>query len=187
MEDARIIELYWNRDEKAIHETDIKYGNYIFTTANNILLNEEDSKECVNDTYLKTWNSIPPTKPNILKLFLAKICRNLAIDKYKYNRAQKRNIELETIMSEIDNMECYIAELCVEEKIISEELAKLLNDFMKKLDKNKRMIFLDRYYSLYSVKQIAEYNKISESNVKIILMRLKNELKDMLEKRWNIE
>ena len=187
MEDAEIIDLYWKRDEKAIDETDKKYGNYIFAIANNILLNVEDSKECINDTYLKTWNSIPPTRPNILKLFLAKICRNLAIDKYQYNRAKKRNVELEIIMSEINNLEEYLAKFGVEDKILSKDLAEIFNEFLSGLDSKKRTLFLDRYYSLYSVKQIAEYNKISESNVKIILMRLRNELKDMLEKRWNIE
>ena len=88
MEDNQIIELYWNRSENAILETDKKYGKYCNYIAYNILQNKEDSKECVNDTYLNTWNAIPPQRPNVFKLFLAKITRNLAINQYKRKNAK---------------------------------------------------------------------------------------------------
>ena len=186
MEDSEIIELYWNRDESAISETDKKYGKYIFTIAYQILSSLEDGKECVNDTYLKTWNSIPPTKPSIFKLFLAKITRNLALDRYDHRRAQKRNDDFEVVLSEIDNLEEHLSRHDVEDEVIYNELTTIINDFMKSLTKEKRTIFLDRYYQFYTIKQIAKFNHLSESNAKIILMRLRNELKELLEKRWNV-
>ena len=187
MEDSEIIELYWNRDENAISETDKKYGKYIFTIAYQILSSLEDGKECVNDTYLKTWNSIPPTKPSIFKLFLAKITRNLALDRYDHRRAQKRNDDFEVVLSEIDNLEEHLSRHDVEDEVIYNELTTIINDFMKSLTKEKRTIFLDRYYQFYTIKQIAKFNHLSESNAKIILMRLRNELKELLEKRWMYE
>ncbi|MBR3672773.1 MAG: sigma-70 family RNA polymerase sigma factor [Clostridia bacterium] len=186
MEDSEIIELYWNRNESAIDETDKKYGRYIFIIVNQILSNLEDSKECVNDTYLRTWNSIPPTRPNVFKLFLAKISRNLAFDKYNQLKAKKRGSKFEIVLSELDDFEEQMSEQNVEDEVLTNELTQILNDYMKSLTNEKRTIFLDRYYQFYSIKQIAEYNRISESKVKIILMRLRNDLKEMLEKRWNV-
>ena len=186
MEDSEIIELYWNRNESAIDETDKKYGRYIFTIVHQILSNLEDSKECVNDTYLRTWNSIPPTRPNVFKLFLAKISRNLALDKYNHLKAKKRNTEFEIVLSELENFEEQLSDKNVEEEVLSNELTNILNEYMKSLTNEKRTIFLDRYYQFYSIKQIAEFNHLSESKVKIILMRLRNDLKAMLEKRWNV-
>ena len=87
--DDEIIDMYWERNENAINETDKKYGNYLFTIANNIVNDKMDCEECVNDTYLGTWNRIPPTRPNIFKVFLSKIVRNIAISKYRRNSAQK--------------------------------------------------------------------------------------------------
>ena len=101
MEDHNIVDLYWFRDENAISETDKKYGSYCSTIANNILYNLEDSKECVNDTYLKTWNSIPPTRPKILKAFLGKITRNLALNIYKSKNCQKRKGEVPLVLDEL--------------------------------------------------------------------------------------
>ena len=101
LEDHNIVDLYWFRDENAISETDKKYGGYCNTIANNILYNLEDSKECVNDTYLKTWNSIPPTRPKILKAFLGKITRNLALNIYKSKNCQKRKGEVPLVLDEL--------------------------------------------------------------------------------------
>jgi len=186
MEDSEIVEMYWNRNENAINETDKKYGKYIFKVAYQILSNLEDGKECVNDTYLKTWNSIPPTRPNVLKLFLAKITRNLALDRYDKKKAQKRNCEFEIVLSEIEDLESSISDQNVEEEVILNELSNTINDFIKSLTLEKRTIFLDRYYQFYSIKQIAEYNNLSESKIKMMLMRLRDELKQVLEKRWNV-
>ena len=186
MEDSEIIELYWNRNESAIDETDKKYGKYIFTIVHQILSNLEDSKECVNDTYLRTWNSIPPTRPNVFKLFLAKISRNLALDRYSHLKARKRDTEFEIVLGELENFDEPLSNRNVEDEVLANELTEILNEFMRELTNEKRTIFLDRYFRFYSIKQIAEYNHISESKVKIILMRLRNDLRAMLEKRWNV-
>ena len=164
MEDEEIINLYWNRQEKAIYETDKKYGKYCTTISFNILQNNEETKECVNDTYLKTWNSIPPQRPNILKVYLGRIARNLAINQYERKKAKKRDYTLEIALEELDY----------------NELVNMLNIFVSRLSQDKRKIFLERYWYLYSIKEISSNNKISESNVKTILLRIRSQLKDYL-------
>lgn len=181
MEDNQIIELYWNRSENAISETDKKYGEYCSYIANNILQNKEDSIECLNDVYLNTWNTIPPKRPNVLKLFLAKITRNVAINKYKNLRAKKRNSNMELVLEELED--CISNNESVENIIEYNELVTFLNEFIEKLPINKKKIFLDRYWYLNSIKDISLKNKISENNVKVILYRLRNELKDFLIER----
>lgn len=181
MEDNQIIELYWNRSENAISETDKKYSEYCSYIANNILQNKEDSIECLNDVYLNTWNTIPPKRPNVLKLFLAKITRNVAINKYKNLRAKKRNSNMELVLEELED--CISNNENVENIIEYNELVTLLNEFIEKLPINKKKIFLDRYWYLNSIKDISLKNKISENSVKVILYRLRNELKDFLIER----
>jgi len=178
MEDEEIIDLYWNRQERAILETDKKYGKYCNTISFNILQNKEESKECVNDTYLKTWNSIPPQRPNVLKVYLGKIARNLAINQYERKKAKKRDYTLEIALEELN--ECISSNNNVEEQLKYNDLIKMLNAFLAKLSQNKRKIFLERYWYLYSIKEISSNNKISESNTKAILMRIRNQLKDYL-------
>ena len=181
MEDNQIIELYWNRNEKAIAETDKKYGKYCNYIAYNILQNKEDSKEILNDTYLKVWNSIPTEKPNIFKLFLAKITRNLSIHKYKKNTAKKRNDYMEVVLEELE--ECLPSKNTVEKETEYNELVEHLNNFLKTIPEAKRMIFLERYWNLTSIKEISYKNRMKESNVKVILHRLRNELKNYLVER----
>lgn len=181
MEDEEIIELYWNRSENAIKETDKKYGAYCRYIANNILQNLEDSTECVNDTYLQTWNAIPPTRPNVFKLFIAKITRNLAINRYKKIRAQKRNNTMEIVLEELE--ECIATEEKVENDIEYKELVLLLNSFLENLPISKRNIFLDRYWHLNSIEDIALKNEMSQSNVKVILYRLRNDLRRYFNER----
>ena len=181
MEDNQIIELYWNRNEKAIAETDKKYGKYCDYIAYNILQDKEDSREILNDTYLKVWNSIPTERPNIFKLFLAKITRNLSIHKYKKNTAKKRNEYMEVVLEELE--ECLPSDNTIEKETEYEELVEHLNNFLKTIPTDKRKIFLDRYWNLSSIKDISSKNKMKESNVKVTLHRLRNELKDYLVKR----
>ena len=181
MEDEKIIELYWNRDEDAIKETDKKYRKYCTSIAYNILQSKEDSKECINDTYLKVWNSIPPKKPNVLKLFLAKITRNLAINKYEENKAKKRNNEMDLVLEELE--ECIPNKKSVEEVFEYNELTQYLNIFLKELSIEKRKIFLERYWYLNSIKAISSKYKLKESNIKVILHRIRNELKKYLNER----
>ena len=178
MKDYKIIELYWNRSENAISETDKKYGSYCGYIANNILQNREDSLECLNDVYLNTWNTIPPKRPNVLKLFLAKITRNIAINRYKRLKAKKRNKNMELVLEELED--CISDNEYVEDVIEYKELVNSLNEFLKRLPVKKRKLFLDRYWYLNSIKDISLNNRISESNVKVMLHRIRNELKEFL-------
>ncbi|MCI8309349.1 MAG: sigma-70 family RNA polymerase sigma factor [Clostridia bacterium] len=178
MNDEEILDLYWTRQEKAIYETDKKYGKYCNTISFNILQNNEEAKECVNDTYLKAWNNIPPKRPNVLKIYLGRITRNLAINQYEKRKAKKRDYTLEVALEELN--ECVSSKNNVEEVVDYNELVNVLNTFLSELSENKRKIFLERYWYLYSIKEISSNNKISESNVKVILMRLRKELKDYL-------
>lgn len=178
MEDKEIINLYWNRQEKAISETDKKYGKYCNTISFNILQNKEESKECVNDTYLKTWNSIPPQRPNILKVYIGRIARNLAINQYARKKAKKRDYTLEIALEELN--ECISSNNNVEKESDYNELVKALNNFLSELSQDKRKIFLERYWYLYSIKEISYNNRISESNTKTLLLRIRSQLKDYL-------
>ena len=178
MRDEEIINLYWEREEKAIYETDKKYGKYCNTISFNILQNSEEAKECVNDTYLKTWNSIPPQRPNILKVYLGRIARNLAINQYERKKAKKRDYTLEIALEELN--ECISSKNNVEEEFDYNELVNMLNVFLSELSQDKRKIFLERYWYLYSIREISFNNKISESNAKITLLRLRNQLKNYL-------
>ena len=126
MEDHNIVDLYWFRDENAISETDKKYGSYCNTIANNILYNLEDSKECVNDTYLKTWNSIPPTRPKILKAFLGKITRNLALNIYKSKNCQKRKGDVPLVLDELK--ECIPSQNDIDTEMEEKYLTKYINE-----------------------------------------------------------
>ena len=179
MSDEEIIDLYWRRQEKAIYETDKKYGRYCNTISFNILQNNEETKECVNDTYLKVWNNIPPQRPNVLKAYIGKIARNLAINLYERKKAKKRDYTLEVALEELN--ECVLANDSVEKEIDYNELIDALNNFLSKLPQEKRKIFIERYWYLYSIKEISLKNEISESNVKTILLRIRNQLKNYLE------
>lgn len=178
MRDEEIVNLYWTRQEKAIYETDKKYGRYCNTISFNILQNNEEAKECVNDTYLKTWNNIPPQRPNTLKVYLGRITRNLAINQYERKKAKKRDYTLEVALEELN--ECISSNNSVEKELEYNELVNVLNVFLSKLSEEKRKIFLERYWYLYSIKEISFKNNISESNAKIILLRLRNQLKTFL-------
>ncbi|MBQ8831542.1 MAG: sigma-70 family RNA polymerase sigma factor [Oscillospiraceae bacterium] len=182
MEDEKIIELYWGRDREAISETDKKYGSYCMTVANNILHSTRDAEECVNDTYFKTWNSIPPTRPKILSAFLGKITRNLAFNRYRMENAEKRGGgELPLILDEL--AELVSGEDDVESAVELSELKNTLNAFLKGLSQDKRSIFLRRYWYCDSVKEIAERYAMSEAAVSMNLVRLRKRLRGFLMER----
>lgn len=178
MKDEEIIDLYWTRQENAINETDKKYGRYCRTISFNILQNNEEVRECINDTYLNAWNSIPPKKPNILKIYLGKITRNLSINQYKRKNSQKRDYTLEIALEELE--ECISSNSDVEEELHYNELVNRINCFLSELKEEKRSIFIQRYWYLYSIKQISDNNNMAENNVKIILWRLRKQLADYL-------
>ena len=180
MEDNKIIELYWNRHEIAISETAQKYGNYCRSIAFNILANNEDTDECVNDTYLNAWKAIPTQRPNFLRVFLGRITRNIAFDKYDYYHAQKRNIDFNVLLSELE--ECISSSNDVESSFEKGEIAKAISDFLCSESSENRNIFIRRYWFSDSISTISASFKMKESKVKTILFRIRNRLKIYLEK-----
>ena len=178
MEDERIVFLYWERDENAIRETEIKYGRYCHAIAYHILDSHEDAEECVNDTWNGAWNAMPPEKPTRLSSFLARITRNIAIDRYRHNNAQKRTAEVEVAMEEY--WECIPnGEASVEDMLA---LKQAINGFLARLDARSRVIFMRRYWYSMSVKAIADSMRLSESHVSVILHRTRSKFKDYLTK-----
>jgi len=181
MEDKEIVELFWSRSEDAIYETTKKYGKYCYAIAYGILQNHEDAKECVNDAYFQMWDTIPPQKPSRLSTFIGKITRNLALNKWEYYNAKKRGMgEVPLVLEELQ--ECIPNGNCVEEVVDKLYLEEIFNDFLAKLPKEKRMIFLRRYWYLSSIKEIARDFSMSESKAKMLLLRLRNEFREFLEK-----
>lgn len=181
MDDKQIIDLYWARSENAISETADKYGKYCHYIAYNILFNDEDSEECVNDTYLKAWGVIPPQRPNRLATFLGKITRNLALDRYKYNNREKRgNGQMPLVLNEL--AECVSVTDSTEHIINDMVLVDCFNRFLATLPTETRNIFMRRYWFLSSIKEIAADFAISESKVKMTLLRARNDLKQLLMK-----
>ncbi|NLC67456.1 MAG: RNA polymerase sigma factor [Clostridiaceae bacterium] len=181
MDDKQIVDLYWVRSEKAITETANKYGKYCYYIAYNILYNNNDSEECVNDTYLKAWNVIPPQRPNKLSTFLGKITRNLALDRYRYNsREKRRGSQVPLIIDEL--AECISATGNIEHIIDEMVLVDCLNRFLAMLPAETRKIFMRRYWYFSPIKDIAKDFSISKSNVKMTLLRARNKLKQLLEK-----
>lgn len=181
MEDERIIDLYWARQENAIVETDKKYGNYCRSIALHILKSMEDSEECVNDTWMKAWDSMPPKRPDFLSAFLGKITRNLSISRYRMSHARKRGSgEVDLLLMELE--ECLPSAKSVEEEIEGRETARAIDCFLYGIDEESRNIFVRRYFFVDSIKEIAERFDVSESKVKSQLFRTRNRLKDHLEK-----
>ena len=180
MEDFEIVELYWDRDENAISETDRKYGGYCRKIAYSILNNKQDTEESVNDTYLQTWNSLPPQRPERLSTYLGKICRNISINLYEKLTADKRGgNETNACLDEMSEVVGGSSE--VEEQLDATLLSDTINAFLKTCEKQTRIVFVQRYWYMLSVKEIAKQNHMSVSNVKMTLLRTREKLKDYLE------
>lgn len=180
MDEKQIIDLYWTRSERAIEETAKKYGKFCHSIAYNILADHEDSEECVNDAYLHTWNAIPPRRPNKLSAFLGRITRNLALNRYGRETAQKRGGgQVELAVEEL--AECIPDPATVERQVDNRMLADALNRFLGELPAETRNILLRRYWQLCPVREIASFYGISESKVKMSLMRTRGKLKRFLE------
>jgi len=180
VDDNGIINLYWQRSEQAIKETEIKYGKLCMHLARNILLSFEDAEECVNDTYLGAWNAIPPEKPNVLCAFITRITKNLALKKIEYNTAQKRNPEVEVSLTELDD--CISGVENVEHQYEVQVLAKCISDFLRVQNYESRNVFIRRYWFYDSICDIATRFSMSESKVKSMLFRTRNKLKIYLVK-----
>ena len=181
MEDREIVELYWQRSESAIAETESKYGTYCRYIARNILLDREDSEECVNDAYLGVWNSIPTKRPQVLKSYIGRITRNIALNRFSRLSAAKRNFG--QVPLALDELEDCVPARDGSDRLVDDlSLAELLNHFLSTLPVGQRKIFVCRYWYLSPVKEIAADLDISESNVKMSLLRSRDKLKLLLEK-----
>ncbi|MFA7673440.1 MAG: sigma-70 family RNA polymerase sigma factor [Clostridia bacterium] len=181
MDDRQIVELYFKRSESAITETAGKYGRYCHYIAYNILHSEEDAEECVNDTYLKAWNCIPPHKPDMLSAFLGKITRNLSLNLYAKYTAQKRGLgQTALVLSELE--ECLSSSDNVEQAADEDALVDAIDRFLAVMPSETRKVFMRRYWYLSPVKEIADGYGISESKVKMTLFRTRKSLRQYLEK-----
>ena len=182
MEDGKIIQLYWDRDEQAIPATAEKYGSYCISIARNILGNREDAEECVNDTYLNAWNSMPPHRPGMLSAFLGKIVRNLSFNRYKHNTAGKRGGgELPVVLDELS--ELVSGREDVEQAFYHRELVRSIDAFLDGLSPEKRSIFLSRYWYTDSISEIAARHGIKDGAVSMMLNRLRRKLHNFLLER----
>ena len=179
MEDEKIIELYFSRNEQAVAETDKKYGAYCFTLASSILCNREDAEETVSDTYLKTWQAIPPKKPTVLKMFLAKITRNLAFSRWRSLTADKRGGgELALVLEELSG--CLASQERVEDRLNAKELAKTIRCFLNTLPQREQDIFLRRYFFVEESEDIAVRYGMKRATVLRTLSRTREKLKAYL-------
>lgn len=177
MNDEAILELYFARNEDAIAQTDAVYGKSLRTLSNRILNSREDAEESVSDTYLKTWNTIPPTRPRHFFGYLAKICRFASMDRLDWRSAAKRHAQVVSLTREM--------ELCIPDErrdrdLEARELGRILNAFLAALPREPRMIFLRRYWYADNVRDIAARYDITESKVKTSLHRTRKKLSDYL-------
>lgn len=181
MEDKDIVALYWSRNENAIIETSIKYGEYCYSIANNILFNFMDAEECVNDTYLATWNSIPPHNPSILSAFLGKITRRISLKKWRDKHAQKRGGgQTQIVLDEL--LECIPSKKTIDDELDEKELANAISMFISNLDINERRIFICRYWYLDTIADISKQFGYSQSKIKTTLFRTRGKLLSFLKK-----
>ncbi|MBQ4274814.1 MAG: sigma-70 family RNA polymerase sigma factor [Clostridia bacterium] len=180
MSDEQIVALYWQRDEQAIRETDIKYKKFLLSVAYNILQDMYDSEECLNDTYIGAWNAIPPARPILLQAFLATIMRRTAIDCYKAKKRQKRILsELTVSLSEVED---FISDDDMYSQTDAKELGRVISDFVRSLSDRRMYIFMSRYYIARPIKEIAKLLGCSESTVNKEIAAIKCDLKEKLEK-----
>ena len=178
MDDSRIIELYFARDNSAIKETKTKYGKLLYSVSYNILKTHEDAEECESDTYMATWEQIPPTKPQVLSAFLCRITRNLSFKKLRTKNAQKRSgdnnaLPLDELIAAIPDKSDALSQM---------ELTEILNAFLRSLPTRERRVFICHYWYCDSIKDISRQFGFTQSKVKMMLSRTRQKLLDHLEK-----
>lgn len=178
MDDISIIDLFWARNEEAIRETDRVYGRKLHVLSDRILSSREDARECVNDTYFKTWKIIPPQRPSHFYAFLASICRHLSFHRLDWRMAAKRNGEIVALTSE---MELCIPDHAQARELEGKEIGRIMNEFLEALPKETRLIFLRRYWHLDTIAEIAARYGMTESKVKMQLSRTRAKLRTHLE------
>ena len=180
MEDSKIVDLFFERSEQAIGELDKKYGAAVRKTAVNILSSRQDAEECVNDTYLGVWNSIPPQRPDVLVSYVCRIARNLAVSRLRWETAATRNSGADLVLDEL--AEVIPSREDVEAEIEAKELAAAVNRYLAGLDYDDRYIFIRRYWYADAVRDIASAMHTRENRVSVRLFRLRNNLKKFLKK-----
>ena len=181
MEDSQIVDLYWNRSENAVIETNRKYGKYCYSIAYNILTNNEDAEESVSDTYMAAWKAMPPRRPAVLATFLGKITRRLSIDRWRSrNRYKRGSGEIILALEELED--CVASNQSVEVSFERKRFVMVFNQFLDKLPDTDRRIFLCRYWYMDPISVIADYYGFSESKVTSMLHRTRNKLRAVLEK-----
>lgn len=178
MDDKRIIELYFARSEDAIAETQKKYGSFCYSVAKSILPTVSDAEECVNDAYLGVWNSIPPNNPRSFSAYIGRIVRNISLNRYASLTAEKRSPQMEAVYDEVEE---FIPDTSGE---ISEDihLRQAINGFLLSLTARRRKVFLQRYWYMCSISEIATSMGMTEGGVKVMLMRTRERFKAYLEK-----
>ncbi len=181
MMDEKILELLFARSEQGIAELDKKYGAMCYKISRNILGNKEDAEECVNDSYLRIWNSIPPTRPNPLLTFLCKIVRNLSVNRYHASRAKKRDGFYDTALEELDGM--LSAEDSVEKELEQKELVNVIEAFLDTLTRENRVIFIRRYWFSESYAEISALVGLTEKNISVRLTRMREKMRNFLLER----
>lgn len=179
MDDNKIIELYFQRDESAVAQTRERYGGRLQALAFRILDSKEDAEECENDTYLKAWNAVPPHRPLHLFAFLARICRNTALHRVEKSQTQKRSAVVVELSDEL--AQC-LPDRKGQEELEQRELGELISTFLRGLSKEHRVLFVRRYFFGESIAELAAALSVSESKVKSSLFRTRNKLKDYLSK-----
>lgn len=178
MDDKKIIELYLQRDEKAVEITQAKYGAYCSRIANNILSIPEDAEECVNDTWVSAWNKIPPTIPLSLKAFLGKLVRDISLNRYIHDHAKKRYSGMEVLLDELE--ECIPSDFDVHQCIAQQELSALLNKWLQALPCDEMALFVQRYFYGDSVKELAKLYGCTENQMAQKMLKLRKHLKAYL-------
>jgi len=179
MQDGKILDLYFRRDEDAIRQTESAYGGKLYNLSYRILWSREDAEESVSDTYLKAWENIPPTRPTFFYAYLAKICRFLSFGRLDWNNAAKRKAEVVELSQE---MESCIPDTSRDAQLASQELGELLNTFLGTLSDENRRLFMRRYWYADSIAELSQEFGLGESNVKTRLLRTRNALRIFLEK-----
>lgn len=179
MDDSKIIELFFLRNEDAIRHTHNLYGRRLFILADNIVKDDQDAEESVNDTYLRAWDTIPPQKPTHFFAYLAKICRNFALDKLDWKHAAKRNAEVISLTQE---MELCIPDVRQNRNMEAKELGRILDSFLRTLSEENQLVFLRRYWFVDTIAEIAARYNISESAVNMRLNRTRAKLRAYLAK-----
>ncbi len=180
MNDTNIIDLYFDRNEDAISETIKCYNGRLMRFASRFLSDNRDAEECVNDAYVRAWNTIPPTRPANLFAYLAALCRNSALDVIKKNTAQKRSVQLVELTSEMN--ECIPDQSSISDDR-SEDLGEYINEFLGTLPREKRLVFVGRYWYSDSISEIAKKTGFSQSKVKTMLCRMRQDLREYIDRK----